>query len=71
MHCACTSSFKLSLTAAHLLQDLAPNLGPAGLNLLNQMLLYEPHARISAAEACRHPYFHDILPILAQRYPGL
>eukprot|EP00891_Asterochloris_glomerata_P004218 jgi/Astpho2/4218/fgenesh1_pm.00064_%23_14_t len=53
------------------LQDLAPNLGPAGLNLLNQMLLYEPHARISAAEACRHPYFHDILPILAQRYPGL
>ena len=71
MRRARTCCCKLSPTAAHLLQDLAPNLGPAGLNLLGQMLLFEPHTRISAAEACKHPYFHDIIPILAQRYPGL
>jgi len=32
------------------------------LDLLDQMLNYEPNARISAAQALKHPYFMDHLP---------
>ena len=31
------------------------------LDILKKMLTYEPHKRISAGEALRHEYFHEIL----------
>ena len=39
----------------HLVPGLASD--PDGLDLLNQMLCYDPAGRISAADAMQHPYF--------------
>ncbi|KAI1610375.1 cyclin-dependent kinase 1 [Exophiala viscosa] len=36
---------------------IVPNLEPAGLELLDAMLEYDPAHRISAKGACNHPYF--------------
>ncbi|CAL5208216.1 unnamed protein product [Lathyrus oleraceus] len=44
-------------------QNLAkavPNLEESGLDLLSQMLKYEPSKRISAKKAMEHPYFDDL-----------
>ncbi|XP_064185699.1 cyclin-dependent kinase 2-like [Anguilla rostrata] len=44
-------------------QDLAkitPKLQPSGLDLLQQLLLYDPSQRISAKAALTHPYFQDM-----------
>ena len=38
------------------LQEL-PNTSSAGLNLLNQLLTYDPKKRISASRALKHPWF--------------
>ncbi|CAH1430926.1 unnamed protein product [Lactuca virosa] len=38
-----------------------PNLDDDGLNLLSQMLEYEPSKRISAKKAMEHPYFDDLV----------
>ncbi|CAJ2663396.1 unnamed protein product [Trifolium pratense] len=37
-----------------------PTLKEAGLDLLAQMLQYEPAKRISAKKAIEHPYFDDL-----------
>jgi len=37
-----------------------PNMDPQGLELLRQMLIYQPSKRISAKEALKHPYFNQI-----------
>lgn len=37
-----------------------PTLDPVGLDLLEQMLRYEPSKRITARAALTHPYFADI-----------
>ena len=39
--------------------SLCSNLGDAGLDLLEMMLVYDPAGRISAKQACNHPYFED------------
>ncbi|KNC47357.1 cell division control protein 2 [Thecamonas trahens ATCC 50062] len=39
------------------LASVATNLGPDGIDLLSQMLEYEPSRRISAKAALSHPYF--------------
>jgi cyclin-dependent kinase len=39
--------------------SLCTNLDEAGLELLEQMLAYDPAGRISAKQACMHPYFED------------
>ena len=39
-----------------------PLLTDNGLDLLNQMLTYDPERRISAADALVHPYFHEDPP---------
>jgi serine/threonine protein kinase len=38
-----------------------PGIDPAGLDLLKQMVCYEPSKRISARDALRHPYFKDLV----------
>jgi cyclin-dependent kinase 2 len=42
------------------LSNIFPNLEPNGVDLLEKMLQYEPSRRISAKQALKHPYFHDI-----------
>lgn len=42
------------------LASIAPKLDPDGLDLLTQMLRYEPAQRISAKAAMSHPYFKDL-----------
>jgi len=44
-------------------QDIScavPDLEPSGLDLLSEMLVYEPSKRISAKKALEHPYFDDL-----------
>jgi cyclin-dependent kinase len=38
---------------------LCTNLDIAGLDLLEAMLVYDPAGRISAKQACAHPYFEE------------
>jgi len=40
-------------------QPICTNLGDVGLDLLEMMLVYDPSGRISAKQACNHPYFED------------
>lgn len=40
--------------------QVVPSLDPVGLDLLEQMLRYEPSKRITARTALSHPYFADI-----------
>ncbi|OAA50583.1 Cell division control protein [Metarhizium rileyi] len=42
-------------------QPLCQNLDDKGLELLEMMLVYDPAGRISAKQACNHPYFEDYL----------
>lgn len=39
---------------------LCSNLKPVGLELLEMMLIYDPAGRISAKQACNHPYFEEL-----------
>ena len=48
-------------------QEMVPSLEPLGLDLLSQMLRYEPSQRITARAAVRHPYFSDVAQSFAQR----
>ena len=40
--------------------QLCANLDEAGLDLLEMMLVYDPAGRISAKQACNHPYFENL-----------
>ena len=40
-------------------KPLCENLNDRGLDLLEMMLAYDPAARISAKQACNHPYFEE------------
>jgi cyclin-dependent kinase len=40
-------------------QPLIKELDDQGLDLLEQMLVYDPAGRISAKAACMHPYFEE------------
>jgi cyclin-dependent kinase len=42
------------------LQPLVPNLEPAGIDLLQSMLVYDPSTRVTAQDARRHPFFDDL-----------
>lgn len=39
--------------------DLVPGLEDAGLQLLEALLEYDPAHRLSAKQACMHPYFQS------------
>lgn len=40
-------------------KPLCENLNDRGLDLLEMMLAYDPAGRISAKQACNHPYFEE------------
>ncbi|CAG8460640.1 4209_t:CDS:10, partial [Ambispora leptoticha] len=42
------------------LESLLPKLDPQGINLLSQLIEYQPDKRISAEVALQHPYFEEI-----------
>lgn len=44
------------------LATIVPQLDPDGIDLLQQMLTYDPAKRISAMRALQHPYFKDFVP---------
>jgi serine/threonine protein kinase len=44
------------------LTDVIHGIEPAGIDLLQQMLRYDPAMRISAKAALDHPYFNDLSP---------
>lgn len=46
-----------------------PSLDQTGIDLLSQMLHYEPWHRITARVAVQHPYFDDIAQLFAQQTP--
>jgi len=52
------------------LSRVVTDLEPDGLDLLAQMLVYEPGKRISAVEAMKHPYFDDLKALKAQLRNG-
>lgn len=48
------------------LDHLVPTLDEQGVDLMEQMLQYDPAKRITAADAMKHPYFSDLSPTLVQ-----
>ncbi|KIP12597.1 hypothetical protein PHLGIDRAFT_98042 [Phlebiopsis gigantea 11061_1 CR5-6] len=51
----------INLPAPHTpqLRQRFPHISTAGLDLLSQLLTYDPEERITAAEALKHPYFSE------------
>jgi len=59
---ACTYIKSLPHTPYASLQRLYPRANPAAIDLLDKMLVFDPHKRITVTEALEHPYFsalHD------------
>jgi len=54
--------FEMASHAPQSLASVVPTLDPQGIDLLEQMLKYEPSQRISAKDALSHEYFHDLPP---------
>jgi serine/threonine protein kinase len=52
-------------------EDVIPSFPPKdGIDLLNQLLVYDPDDRLSAKEAMQHPFFDAVREtILAQHHP--
>lgn len=48
------------------LSNVVKDLDPLGIDLLTQMLQYDPRRRISAVEAMQHPYFDDYKALKAK-----
>ena len=46
---------------------LVPGLSPVGCHLLSQMLEIDPHQRILAADALKHPFFWESVPSVTPR----
>merc|ERR1711934_745950 len=50
--------------------EIVPGLEPAGVDLLQRMLTYEPNARISGKDALSHPYFAELPADWKARFPA-
>lgn len=67
---------KLALTRQpyNFLEQELPKASPASLNLLNQLLTYDPKKRISASRALKHPWFKQhplaVLPEAMPTFPS-
>lgn len=48
------------------MSHLVPTLDQDGVDLLEQMLQYDPAKRITAADAMKHPFFSDLAPTLTE-----
>merc|ERR1712110_277727 len=42
------------------IRNTAQQVGPDGVNLLDQLMCYDPKRRLSARAALQHRYFHDV-----------
>ncbi len=49
---------------------ICADLDPMGQELLELMLVYDPASRISAKQACNHPYFDDLVRPLPTSAPA-
>ena len=52
------------------LKNSMKKMEPAGLELLDMMLVYDPAKRISAKKALLHPYFDDLDKMNLPAKPG-
>ena len=52
------------------LKNIMKKIEPAGFDLLEQMLIYDPAKRISAKKALLHPYFDDLDKTTLPAKPG-
>ena len=52
------------------LKNSMKKIEPAGFDLLEQMLIYDPAKRISAKKAILHPYFDDLDKTTLPAKPG-
>jgi len=48
-----------------------PDLDASGIDLMSQMLQYDPNKRITAKAGMSHPFFHDLPPQIRAKYPPL
>ena len=46
--------------------QVCPNLDPLGVDLLKQILVYDPKKRITARKALQHPYFEASIILFHQ-----
>ncbi|KAF9346849.1 Cyclin-dependent kinase 2, partial [Mortierella sp. NVP85] len=52
------------------LESVVPHLDAYGLDLLSQMIEYDPTQRISAKRALQHPFFDDLKQPMQQQQNG-
>ncbi|GFR46034.1 hypothetical protein Agub_g7503 [Astrephomene gubernaculifera] len=60
---ATTMMDSCTVTQARRLQDIFPNASPEAADLLRKLLVFNPHKRLTAEQALRHPYvaqFHNL-----------
>ena len=52
-------------------EKTCPNASPCALDLLSQLLRFDPDERISAATALKHPFFKEYHEYVDEDYPDI